>query len=88
MPPGLRLQRMAIAWIFGMFGMSLRQQKAIIRELLGAEPPAGAGAKHFLAALLAGVANYHPKVFFAFPVAVLVVILTGLWRLVVALGLV
>lgn len=88
MPLGLRLQRMAIAWIFGVFGMSLHQQKAIIRELLGAEPPADSGTRYFVAAVLASVANYHPMVFFAFPVAMLVIIVTGSWRLAVALGLV
>lgn len=86
MPLSWRLQRRSIAWIFDVFGMSLSQQKAIIRELLGAERPADAGTRYFVAAGLAGVANYHPKVFFAFPVAVIVIVVTGLWRFIVTLG--
>lgn len=81
LPLGPRLQRLAIAWLLAACGLSLSEKKAVITELLGGAAPSRARLAYVVALGMVSVANYQPKVFFAFPVALLVLATMVVWRL-------
>lgn len=80
--PGIRLARKWLAWVFTLLGLKLAEKKAILRDAAGIEvqPPARESAKYLLARSLALVLAEHPGIFLAFPLAVLVIAVSGAIR--------
>lgn len=80
--PGIRLARKWLAWVFTFLDLNLTEKKTILRDAAGIEapPPARESAKYLLARSLALVLAEHPGIFIAFPLAVLVIAVSGAIR--------